>query len=96
MKTLIHRARIVSPDVEIENGALLLEEGRISAVLMPGDAHPEADLVIDAEGRIAMPGFFDIHCHGANGYDVCDNTLEAIRQIAQIKLKVTCNAETGS
>jgi len=87
MKTLIHRARIISPDVDIENGALLLEDGRISAVLNPGEALPAADLVIDAGGRLAMPGFFDIHCHGANGHDVCDNSLEAIRQIAQIKLR---------
>jgi len=87
MKTLIHRARIVSPDLEIEDGALLFEEGRISAVMGPRDAHPDADLLIDAGGRIAMPGFFDIHCHGADGHDVCDNSLDAIRHIARKKLK---------
>ena len=34
-----------------------------------------------------MPGFFDIHCHGADGNDVCDNSLEAIRHIAKRKLQ---------
>ena len=87
MKTLIHRARIVSPDLEIEDGALLLEDGFISAVMEPGDALPAADLVIDAGSRIVMPGFFDIHCHGADGHDVCDNSLNAIRHIARKKLK---------
>ena len=87
MKTLIHRARIVSPDLEIEDGALLLEDGFISAVMEPGDALPAVDLVIDAGSRIAMPGFFDIHCHGADGHDVCDNSLNAIRHIARKKLK---------
>jgi len=87
MKTLIKNARVVSPDREIENGALLLENGRISAVFEAGAALPPADTVIDAGGRIAMPGFFDIHCHGADGHDVCDNSLEAIRHIAKKKLQ---------
>lgn len=87
MKTLIKRARIVSPDREIENGALLLENGRIAGVFEDGAALPSADVEIDAEGRIAMPGFFDIHCHGADRHDVCDNSLEAIRHIARKKLQ---------
>ena len=66
MKTLIHHARIVSPDVEIEGAALLIENGRIAVV---------------------MPGFFDIHSHGADGHDVCDNSLEAVRHIARRKLQ---------
>jgi N-acetylglucosamine-6-phosphate deacetylase len=36
---------------------------------------------------MVMPGFFDIHCHGADGNDVCDNSLEAIRHIAKRKLQ---------
>lgn len=87
MKTLIQHARIVSPDLEIEDGALLLEDGRIAAVYEAGATLPEADTVIDAAGRIAMPGFFDIHCHGADGHDVCDNSLEGIRHIAKKKLQ---------
>jgi N-acetylglucosamine-6-phosphate deacetylase len=43
--------------------------------------------VISAGGRIVMPGFFDIHCHGADGNDVCDNSVEAIRHIAKRKLQ---------
>ena len=87
MKTLISHARLISPDVEIEGGSLLMENGRISAVFGAGEALPGADRVIDAGGRIVMPGFFDIHCHGADGHDVCDNSLEAIRHIARRKLQ---------
>ncbi|BCU77026.1 N-acetylglucosamine-6-phosphate deacetylase [Luteolibacter sp. LG18] len=86
-RTLIQNARIVSPDRDLENGALLLEDGRIAAVYEAGAELPAADTVIDAAGRIAMPGFFDIHCHGADGHDVCDNSLEAIRHIARKKLQ---------
>lgn len=87
MKTLIRHARVVSPDVEIEGASLLLENDRIAAVIGAGETLPEADQVIDAGGRTVMPGFFDIHCHGADRNDVCDNSLEAIRHIAKRKLQ---------
>lgn len=87
MKTLIRDARVVSPDVEIEGASLLLENDRIAAVFGAGETLPEADQVIDAGSRTIMPGFFDIHCHGADRNDVCDNSLEAVRHIAKRKLK---------
>jgi N-acetylglucosamine-6-phosphate deacetylase len=87
MRTLIHPVRAISPDLEVAEAALLLENGRILAVVGPGEALPAADLVIAGEGRIAMPGFFDIHSHGADGQDVCDNSLAAVRHIARRKLQ---------
>lgn len=87
MKTLIVHAHIVSPDLEIQDAALLLENGRIAAVLQSGESLPAADQVIDAENRMVFPGFFDIHCHGADRNDVCDNSVEAIRHIAKRKLQ---------
>jgi N-acetylglucosamine-6-phosphate deacetylase len=87
MKTLLANARIVSPDLDLDGGSILMENGRITAVTGPGDAVPAADVTIDAAGRIVMPGFIDIHCHGADGNDVCDNRTEAIRHIARRKLQ---------
>lgn len=87
MKLLIHNAHIISPDIEIEQGALEIEEGKIIAVNKAGDHSLEADEVIDAGGRYVMPGFIDIHAHGANGKDVCDNSEESINAIAMQKLR---------
>ena len=87
MKTLIHNARIVSPDLDLEHGALVIETGKIAAVLQPGERLPAADSVIDAAGRFAMPGFIDIHAHGADHHDVCDASLAGIRHIAKRKLQ---------
>lgn len=87
MTTLIHNARIISPDLEIPNGSLLIENDRIAAVLEPGAPLPATDERIDAGGRMAMPGFIDIHSHGADHHDVCDASLEAIRHIARRKLQ---------
>lgn len=86
MKMVITNAHIISPDIEIEGGSLVLEAGKISAVLEAGAALPEALETIDAGGRYVMPGFIDIHAHGADGKDVCDNETESIRHIAKVKL----------
>ena len=87
MKTLLANARIVSPDLDLDGGSILMENGRIRAVAGPSAELPAADVTIDAAGRIVMPGFIDIHCHGADGNDVCDNRTEAIRHIARRKLQ---------
>jgi N-acetylglucosamine-6-phosphate deacetylase len=87
MTTLIRNARLISPDLDIPGGALLLEDGRIAAVVRPEQALPAADESIDVGGCVVMPGFIDIHSHGADGHDVCDNSLDAIRHIAWRKLQ---------
>ncbi|MCP5534521.1 MAG: N-acetylglucosamine-6-phosphate deacetylase [Akkermansiaceae bacterium] len=87
MKTLIRNARIVSPDLEIPKGSLWIENGKIAGVAGEGTEAPAADQEIDAGGRLVVPGFWDIHCHGADRNDVCDNSVEAIRHIAKRKLQ---------
>lgn len=87
MKSLIVNAHVVSPGVEIKGASIFIENGRIGFVRVPDEIQPEADGIINAEGRIVMPGFFDIHCHGADRNDVCDNSVEAIRHIAKRKLQ---------
>ncbi len=86
MRDVIHGARLVSPGREIRNGALVIEGGRITEVLEDPAALPAADHHLDAGGRLLLPGFIDIHAHGALGDDVCDGTPEAISRIARAKL----------
>jgi len=87
MKTLIINAHIISPDVEMQGGAVEIENGKIIALYECDATLPEVDEVIDAGDRYVMPGFIDIHAHGADGKDVCDNDLESIRHIAKTKLR---------
>jgi N-acetylglucosamine-6-phosphate deacetylase len=87
MKLLLRHARLISPDLDLADGALLLENGRISAVFDHCTNLPEADESIDIGGRIVMPGFIDIHSHGADGRDVCDDHEASIPHIAMRKLQ---------
>lgn len=87
MTSLIKNAHIISPDLEIKNGAIAFENGKITAVYESGAVLPDAAVIFDAEGNYAFPGFVDIHAHGADTKDVCDNDLESIRHIAKRKLE---------
>jgi N-acetylglucosamine-6-phosphate deacetylase len=85
MSLLLTRAHVISPDLDLPDASVLIENGRIAGVSVGGSL--KADTVIDTAGRMVMPGFFDIHSHGADGHDICDNSLESIRHIARRKLE---------
>lgn len=61
MKTLIKNAEIITMTGEnYKNGCILFDE----KILYVGEEIPQgADEVIDAEGKIVMPGLVDAHCH---------------------------------
>lgn len=87
MKTLITNAHIISPGVDIAGGSVLIDGTRIAAVLYPDAPLPEADKTVDAKGAMLLPGFIDIHSHGAGGCDTCDCSVDSIRTIADCKMK---------
>jgi N-acetylglucosamine-6-phosphate deacetylase len=57
----IEPVKAVTPDGLIEDAVLTVADGRIASV---GPEGPEAT-VVDGGGAYALPGFIDIHCHGA-------------------------------
>lgn len=86
MRKLVTNARVVSPDLDLPNAAVLIEDGRIAAVI-EGNNLPNSAEKIDAGGKLLMPGFIDIHSHGADGKDTCDDSIESLRHIARRKLQ---------
>src|SRR3979411_1040914 len=44
---------------------------------------PAGATEISAAGQTAIPGFIDIHIHGAGGHDVMEGTGEAMSTVAQ-------------
>jgi len=65
-KTLIKNAHIIDgAGAEIENGSILLVDGKISAIGAEVDAG-EVSLEIDAGGKFVTPGIIDVHSHLGN------------------------------
>ncbi len=85
--TLITNAHIISPGIDFPKASVLIENGRIVSLIEDGQPLPTADKTIDAQGNMLMPGFIDIHSHGAGGCDVCDCKVESLRTIADCKMK---------
>lgn len=65
--------RTHTPDVVIDEGAVLIEDGVIAGVGRL-DA-PAGARIIDAQGMYVVPGFVDIHTHGLHGHNVMGTEL---------------------
>ena len=63
-------------------GTLEIVNNVIGKIELCGPCRNDADWIV--------PGFIDVHLHGASGYDVCDATPEAIAAIAEAKLAEGC------
>lgn len=63
--TLIRNARIFDSESATlgETSDLLIENGRIASISGGGQGNARADRVVDAGGRVLLPGLFDMHGH---------------------------------
>ena len=87
MTTLIKNAHVISPGIDLCGATVEINGSTITKVLPNGAELPHADHVIDAGGKMLMPGFIDIHSHGAGGHDTCDANLDGLKIIAECKMK---------
>jgi N-acetylglucosamine-6-phosphate deacetylase len=68
---LLRNASLVLPDRVLDQGWLLVEDGRITGVAatagQPEPVLAPSTTVYDAAGRHVLPGFVDMHVHGGGG-----------------------------
>jgi N-acetylglucosamine-6-phosphate deacetylase len=77
---LFENALLLDPEAErISAGSLLVESGRIAALLRPGEPGPEAVRRIDLGGRQLAPGFLDLHFHGQLAFASPPEIHDALR-----------------
>ncbi len=81
---LLHAGRALTPATEIADAGILVRDGVIEAIgprqemTLPAGAQE----IIAAE-QTAIPGFVDVHIHGAGGRDVMEGSNEAMSTIAR-------------
>lgn len=85
-KTLIYNGKILTPYRLIDNGSILIQNGKILEI-MKGKPQVSECKAIDAKGAYISPGFIDIHSHGGGGHDFMDGTVEAYLGAAKMHAK---------
>jgi N-acetylglucosamine-6-phosphate deacetylase len=85
MTTVLQARQLLTPLERIENPALLIEDGIISAV------GPHASVTVPLKGRVVdfgdailAPGLIDIHIHGGAGHDVMQGSDESLAAIERM------------
>ena len=91
-KMVIEHAHVISPKSDIAGASVVIEDGIIRAVLPPGSPMPQDGARYDAGGAYLVPGFIDIHTHGAAGKDVTDPDDDAVETVARAKLQEGCTS----
>ena len=77
---IIKNVKIVTPDNVIEKGYIKIKDNLIDSIYS-GDYLENEDDVVDGNGKIAMPGFIDIHTHGSCGIDFMDARCDDYKTI---------------
>ena len=95
--TLIHASRALTPATEINDVGILIRDGVIETIgLRSGMSLPAGAHEVRATGKTAVPGFLDVHIHGAGGRDVMEGKRDALETIAATFWRTKSAANTGS
>jgi N-acetylglucosamine-6-phosphate deacetylase len=80
--TAIYASAILTPHEELRDCVILVEDGKIAGLGPRDEVRVPADAVHYAAGdKIVVPGFVDIHIHGAGGHDVMEANARALDRI---------------
>lgn len=79
---VFEHAHVINPDGPLEDQTVVTAEGKITAVGPAANlvVHPEAR-VVDLSGKRLLPGFIDVHIHGARGYQAMGSSLEDLIRV---------------
>jgi N-acetylglucosamine-6-phosphate deacetylase len=80
---LLHVGKAITPKGEVANAGILIRDGEIEMVgPRSGMELPSGATEVQASDGTAIPGFVDVHIHGAGGHDVMEANETALSTIA--------------
>jgi N-acetylglucosamine-6-phosphate deacetylase len=85
-RLLIHNARLFTPNHPGLLGWLLIENGLIKAIGLsntPDFSDDGSVQSLDAQRNNLLPGFIDLHVHGAMGHEVMDASPAGLEEMAR-------------
>jgi len=81
---VLHANRALTPHREILNATVVIEDGRIATVGAREEVSPPAHArVMNFPAMTLVPGFVDVHIHGAGGHDVMEGDGAALTTVAR-------------
>ncbi|HYY79859.1 MAG TPA: N-acetylglucosamine-6-phosphate deacetylase [Actinomycetes bacterium] len=80
---LFSGARVLTPGGEWPTGWLATDDRRIARMGQGAPPPGTPGLQVDARGLTLLPGFVDVHVHGAVGVDVMDADPDGLRRMAR-------------
>jgi N-acetylglucosamine-6-phosphate deacetylase len=80
--TAIYASRTLTPQEELRDCVIVVEAGRITGIGHRDEVHiPPGAKDYVASGMTVVPGFVDVHIHGAGGHDVMEAEAAALDKI---------------
>jgi N-acetylglucosamine-6-phosphate deacetylase len=80
--TVIYASHILTPQEQFTDCVIVVEAGRITGIGHRDEVHiPPGAKDYVASGMTVIPGFVDVHIHGAGGHDVMEARPDALDRI---------------
>jgi N-acetylglucosamine-6-phosphate deacetylase len=77
--------RLLTPTDSVEHPLVLVDQGRVFEISARGSRQVPAGIAASDFGDAVMaPGYIDLHIHGSAGYDVMDETADALPAIEHL------------
>jgi N-acetylglucosamine-6-phosphate deacetylase len=77
--------RLLTPNGVVAPALMIVDGGRIQEIAARGDRQlPAGAALRDFGGGVIVPGYVDLHIHGNAGYDVMDESAEALPAIERM------------
>lgn len=87
MVTLLSNLQIYTETGICKNGSVLIEDGRIAGIYASDNFPKDCHVIEFPNDCYLVPGFIDLHIHGANGGDTMDASFEALHTMCQALAK---------
>jgi N-acetylglucosamine-6-phosphate deacetylase len=88
MKTALTGGRIITPFRIIDDGTILINNGKITGLGKTSEIKTSQDgKVIDVQGKTVCPGFVDLLVHGGAGHGFADDNGHSIEKISSYFLQ---------